>query len=197
MKVKIATIHYCAEVQSGYSFKGAVADEPGGTLQVITAQHLDKDEPYRYREEHRLRIVPSRSCEKYLVNPGDILFMSRGAANYPVLIEMTPPAIAPLSFFIIKPRVHVLPQYLAWCLGQEPFKDRLNEIRTGAGTPMIPSSEFKNLTIPLPPLEVQQRIAKLAALQVQEKALFRQLMNESGRLQQLAGKRIFSRLTDQ
>ena len=172
----------CAEVVPGFSAKGSLSDDPEGTVQVITAQHLTSGEPYRYREEHRLRIRPSRFLEKYLLVPGTILFMSRGANNYAVLLEEFPrPAIAPLTFFIIKPNPNVFPAYLAWCLNQEPFQTQLKEMRTGAGTPMIPRREFGEIIIPLPSLATQKLIATLADLQRREKDLLRQTVNETDR----------------
>jgi restriction endonuclease S subunit len=195
MNIKNARIKDCAEVRPGYSPKGAIVNDPGGTLQVITAQHLTKGEPYRYREEHRLLIVPPRSIEKYGVKPGDILFMSRGTNNYAVLLDEVPqPSIAPLTFYIIKPKSNVISAYLAWCLNQEMVKAKLNEMRTSAGTPMIPRREFGEIIIPLPPLAVQKQIAALAALQEKEKALLQQLVEETERLHLLSGKKLLSRM---
>lgn len=196
MTIKNVHIRDCAEVLPGFSAKNAVFDEPGGTIQVITAQHLTKGEPYRYKKEHRTRIVPPRSVEKYLVEPGDILFMSRGANNYSILLEEFPqPAIAPLTFFILKPKPTVVPAYLAWCISQEPVKAQLNGIRTGAGTPMIPRNEFAEIVIPLPAKAMQQRIATLANLQTLERVLLQRLIEETERLQRLTGQQVLAHLT--
>ena len=195
MNRRAARIKDCAEVLSGFSAKGAIIDEPGGTVQVITAQHLSKGEPYRYREEHKLRIKLPRVSEKYLLEFGDILFMSRGPKNYAVLLEDFPrPAIAPLTFFILKPKSNIIPAYLAWCLNQEPVKTQLNEIRTGAGTPMIPRQEFGEMTIPLPSVAMQKRIAALANLQSRETSLLRDLIQKTEHLQKLTGRARLDRL---
>jgi restriction endonuclease S subunit len=195
MNVKNVRIIDCAEVRPGFSSKGSIVNEPRGTLHVITAQHLNKSEPYRYREEHKLLIVPPRSVEKYLVKSGDILFMSRGANNYAALLEeVHEPTIAPLTFFILKLKPNVVPAYLAWCINQELVKARLNEMRTGAGTPMIPRQEFGEIVIPLPPLVTQKRIADLAALQTRENALLQQLVEETERLHLLSGKQLLSHM---
>ncbi len=187
-------IQDCADVQPGYSSKGAIVNEPEGTLQVITAQHLTKGEPYRYIDDHRLLIRPPKFYDKYLVSPGDLLFMSRGANNYAVLIESVPqPAIAPLTFFIIKPRLDmIVPEYLAWCFEQDHVKAQLNELRTGAGTPMIPSSGFRELELHLPDLATQQKVAQLAQHQRREKQLLQLLTTETDRLHQLIGRKLVS-----
>lgn len=197
MNFKLVTIQDCAEVRPGFSAKGAIGDEPGGTVQVITAQHITKGEPYRYREEHRLLIAPPRSITNYQVEAGDILFMSRGSNNYAVLLEAVPPqAIAPLTFYVLRPKSHVVPAYLAWTINQEAVKARLNELRTGAGTPIIPRKEFGEIPIPLPPLEVQRQIAQLAELQVREYALLQQLLGETERRNRLLGFQLLSNLSN-
>lgn len=183
----------CADVRPGYSSKSAIVNDPGGSLQVITAQHVTKGESYRYVDEHSLLITAPRFYEKYLVTAGDILFMSRGFNNYAVLVEGVPqPAIAPLTFFIIRPKPNVIPEYMVWCLDQDIVKTQLNEIRSGVGTPMIPSSAFKDITIPLPSLAVQKNIASLSKLQRRERKLLQQLAEETERRQQATNRKILS-----
>jgi hypothetical protein len=189
MAIKNVRIEDCADVQPGFSAKSAIVSEPDGSLQVITAQHITRGEVYRHKEDHALLIVPPKFYEKYLVTAGDLLFMSRGTSNYAVLIESVPdPTIAPLTFFIIRPKPNVLPEYLAWYLNQDMMKSKLNEIRSGAGTPMIPSKEFRELSIPLPPLATQKKIAELGRLQMRERQLLRQLADETDRLHQSIGR---------
>lgn len=196
MSTNLYPLIQCAEVAPGYSTKGAVLHHPDGTHQVIMAKHLVVGEPYRYEPDHELRIHPRGNVEKYLLEPGDILFMSRGAVNYAVLLETFPrPAIAPSTFYILRPRQGVDPAYLVWCLGQQSVLNYIGEIRTGAGMPMIPRPEFSATPIPLPPLEIQQRIVRLATLQGREKALRRELLEETDRLHRLVGQSIFNHLT--
>lgn len=198
MNIRMSTINECAEVRPGFSAKGAIGDEPDGTVQVITAQHITKGEPYRYREEHRLLIAPPRSTDKYRVAAGDILFMSRGANNYAVLLEQVPPlTIAPLTFYVLRPKSLVLPAYLAWTINQETVKAKLNELRTGAGTPIIPRQEFGEIAIPLPPMELQMQIARLAELQVREHTLLQELADETERRNRLAGSKLLSNLSNE
>lgn len=189
MAIKNVRIEDCADVQPGFSAKSAIVNQPEGTLQVITAQHVTKGEAYRYHEDHALLITPPKFYEKYLVTAGDILFMSRGISNYAVLIEAVPdPTIAPLTFFIIRPKPNVLSEYLAWCLNQDMMKTKLTEIRSGVGTPMIPSKEFREISIPLPPLAIQKKIAELGRLQMREKQLLKQMTDETDRLHQAIGR---------
>lgn len=198
MDHNLYSLSQCAEVASGYSTRGAVEHDPEGTHQVIMAKHLVPGLPYRFTPADELRIIPHGNPAKYLLRPDDILFMSRGANNYAVLLEDFPrPAIAPSTFYVLRPREGVDSAYLTWCLGQQPVLAYLSEIRTGASTPMIPRPEFAALPIPLPSLATQRTIARLAALQHREKALRQQLLDETERWQRLLGQAIFDHLTSE
>lgn len=195
MKTQIVRIMDCAEVLPGFSTLAALRDDPGGTHQVVMGKHLTQGEPYTYKEEDRLRIIPDRDVSNYVVETGDILYMSRGITTYPVLIESVPePTAAPSTFFILRPRPNIVSAYLAWCLEQPPTEARLTAMRTGAGTPTIPRKGFMAITIPLPDMATQHRIAELWHLQNRERQLRQQLLNESTRLHRLAGQRIFNEL---
>lgn len=198
MSTPIYPLSQCATVAPGYSPKGALVHDPEGTHQIVMAKHLVPGEPYRFSREHdELRILPPGKPERYLVASGDILFMAKGASNYPVLIETVPPTtIASSTFYILRVHEGVDPVYLTWCLGQQPLLNYLAEIRTGSGMPMIPREEFKGAPVPLPPLETQRQIARLATLQTREIALRRQLLNETERLHSAIGRKIFDSFSD-
>ncbi len=195
MKTKIVRIMDCAEVLPGFSTKGAVRDDPDGTHQVVMGKHLTRGEPYIYNDDDRLRIQPERDLGRYLLEPGDILFMSRGSISYPVLIESVPAfTVAPSTFFILRIRPHVVSAYLAWCLEQPPLEAHLAALRTGAGTPTIPRKGFMDISFPLPDMATQHRVADLWYLQARELRLRQQLFDESARLQRRTGQLIFDKL---
>lgn len=192
MKTQIVRIMDCAEVLPGFSTQGALRDEPGGTHQVVMGKHVTPGEPYIYKDEDQLRITPERDLSRYVLEPGDILYMSRGITTYPVLIELVPePTVAPATFFILTPRPNVVPEYLVWCLEQPPTASLLAAMRTGAGTPTIPRKGFMEIKIPLPDMATQHRIADLWRLQNLEQRLRRQLLDESALLNRLIGQRLF------
>jgi len=67
MKIKHVKIEDCADVRPGFSAKGAILNDPEGTLQVITAQHITRGEAYRYNENHSLLISPPKFYENILL----------------------------------------------------------------------------------------------------------------------------------
>lgn len=192
MKTQIVRIMDCAEVLPGFSTQAALRDEPDGTHQVVMGKHLTQGEPYIYKEKDRLRIKPERNLDRYVLKPGDILYLSRGALNYPILIEEVPePTVAPATFFILSPRPNIVPTYLVWCLEQSQTEAQLTALRTGAGTPTIPRKGFMEITIPLPDMATQHRIADFWRLHNRERELREQLLEESTRLYRLVGQLIF------
>lgn len=193
MQTRMVSISSCAEVQAGFSVKGALVHEEEGSHQVVMSKHLTPGEPYRYSKEDELRITPDRAVEKYRLVPGDILFMSRGVGNYAVLLEDVPDdSIASLTFFILRSKPHVDPGYLAWCLNQRPFQEQIANVRTGAGTPMVPRNVFNELEIPLRPFEEQHKITRLAHLFGKEQRLLRQLTEATQLRQRLLGIKIMT-----
>jgi hypothetical protein len=198
MKTKTVSIKACAEVLPGFSTKVAVDHDPKGSHQLIVAKHLPEEGPYIYREEHSNLIRPDRSVEKYLLAPGDILFMSRGVWNRAVLLEqIREPSIAPISFYILRPKEIVIPQYLSWCLNQIPMQARIAEIRTGAGTPLVNRRAFSDMEIALPPLALQEKIAALADLLYREKRLMSEMTEEVDRLHRATGQILLKRIENQ
>jgi restriction endonuclease S subunit len=196
MKTRIVRIMDCAAVLPGFSTQGAIRNEPDGTHQVVMGKHLTRGMPYIYREEDHLRIKSERDLSRYVLEPGDILYLSRGSVTYPVLVESIPePTVAPATFFILTPRPNVVPAYLIWCLEQPQTEAYLAALRTGAGTPTIPRKGFMQIKIPLPEIAVQHRIADLWRLQYKERELQRAFSEEKIVLQRLTGKKLFDKFT--
>ena len=74
------------------------------------------------------------------------------------------PTIAPVSFYIIRPAQGVDAQYLAWYLNQPAAQAAIDQVRTGAGTPVVQRRAFEQIEILLPPPHEQREVAELAGL---------------------------------
>jgi hypothetical protein len=190
---KLTRISDCATVLPGFSVKGRVEHDPSGRYQIIQGKHLTDGAPYRYDERDEVRISTDRPVDKYRVYPGDVLFASRGISNYAVCVDEIPErTIAPATFYILRPKPGTDPHYLAWCLNQAPVQAAIAQTRTGAATPIVQRDSFESISIPLPPLEEQQRIAHLAALMGRERALLQRLAEETERYHSLLGRQLLA-----
>ena len=195
MEADIKCIKECAAVLPGFSVKQRLDHNPDGTCQVLLPKHLTEGQPYRYRAEHVQRVSIDRDVEPYRVHPGNVLFVSRGAHNQTVLIETVPePSIATSTFYILRVADGTDPGYLAWCLNQPGVQAAIGQIRTGAGTPIVPRKDLGAILIPVPPLDRQNQIAHLAGLMSRERALRAQLLDETERCHRLLGQQLLDRL---
>lgn len=169
--------------------------DPEGTHQVLITRHLRDGVSYEYSEADELRIVPGRDITKYEIGAGDVVFMSRGSRNLAWAIKAVPvPTIVPVSFYILRPATGVEARYLAWYLNQQPARAAIDQLRTGAGTPIVQREAFKQLQVVLPPLETQRAIADISDLQVREQELRTRLADVTQRMQSAGGRQIIEQL---
>nr|VFJ46570.1 MAG: Type I restriction modification DNA specificity domain-containing protein [Candidatus Kentron sp. FW]VFJ47853.1 MAG: Type I restriction modification DNA specificity domain-containing protein [Candidatus Kentron sp. FW] len=197
MNARSVRIADYAEVLPGCAFKAHAKHEPEGSHQVILGKHLPTPGTgYRYHPEHELRITPRGKVERYSVKAGDVLFVSRGIRNQAVLVESVPEkTIASATFYLLRIRDDVDPAYLAWSLNQVPIQNRIRQIRTGAGTPIVQRKVFVDITIPLPSYQDQRRIAKLGACMVKEGILRQAILDRTTQLHSLLGRKLLHDLT--
>ncbi|MCY1019688.1 restriction endonuclease subunit S [Pyxidicoccus sp. MSG2] len=182
-----------AEISPGFSIPGAIQHDPSGKYQLILPRHLDGGgRPFVYNEErHAMRMALPARADAYLVRPGDVLFVSRGDRNRAVAIHDCPEkTVVPTTFFVLRPRGGIFSDYLAWYLNQVPAQGAITQIRTGAGTPMVQRAKFGELSIVVPPIERQQRIAHLGALMLAEQELVDRLAAVVARRSRLIGRRL-------
>ncbi|MDP1548017.1 MAG: restriction endonuclease subunit S [Anaerolineales bacterium] len=195
MRAQLKRIAECAEVLPGYALKARAEHEPEGTYQVMMAKHIPDCRPYRYIDEHELRMTPAGSPENYRVQKGDVLFISRGVRNCAAVIESVPEkTIASATFYILRVYPTVDPSYLAWCLNQPPIQAQIGQIRTGAGTPIVQRNALGDVQIPVPPLEEQKRLVELGALMAEELRLRKRLVEATEAYHRVLGQQLITEL---
>ena len=147
------TLNQVARVQIGYQSRGRVEmPDPQGSYQLI--QIKDLDDEGCLREEGFYRITPEGlNPERYQVNQGDVLFLSRGNRNFATMVDVQlQDTIAAGYFFILKPdSATVLPQYLAWYINSAPAQQFIQSVaRRGTYMPVVPKSALEELPIDVP-----------------------------------------------
>ena len=155
-----------AKIQSGYISRGKIEPREDGTHFLLQARDVDA-ECLIYKTENLVRFSPDLSRKDWVLEPEDVLFMARGTRNYSVLIKEIPEqALAAACFFIVRVSSdQVLPYYLCWYLNQATVDHYLGR-HSGRGVhmPVVRRSVLESIDIPIPPLEVQSKIAKLDVL---------------------------------
>jgi len=170
-----------AIIQSGYISRFKIEPREEGTHFLLQARDVDA-ECLTYKANNLVHFSPDLSRKDWVLMPDDILFMARGARNYSILIQDIPDRVlAAACFFIVRVSSdQVLPYYLYWYLNQATVEHYLNRHSgRGVNMPVVRRSVLESIDIPIPPLEVQSKIAKLDVL----------LENELKLIDKLAEKR--------
>ncbi len=193
----IVSIADVADVLPGYAVKGKVEHDPEGEFQVVLPRHLGNDPIYRYTPDDKTLMNLLRKPDRYIVNPGDVLFVSRGASNRAAYLkEVAPKSIATSVFYILRAKEGVEPRYLTWYLNQARAQADIGQVRTGAGTPIVQRTALMEMTIPLPDLPTQLRIAELDEMMLHERQLRRALLERTEHQQRLIGQQLLDKLLE-
>ena len=161
-------------IQIGYQHNKKIDPISDGTYKII--QIKDIDDNHNIIPDSMFRIKPKRKrlVERYLVNKGDVLFLSRGQRKFATAIDIPMEnTIAAGHFFILKfDASKILPKYLEWYINQPPAQKFLHSMaKRGTHMPIIGKSEFEQMKVNIPPLQVQAKIVKLSKLLRQEDEL--------------------------
>jgi restriction endonuclease S subunit len=167
MKKRIASV---ADVHVGYQFRGKVEPDPRGNVRVIQIKDIDLNRRVRFDDLVRVRLDRP---DPYLTEAGNVLFLARGHRQYAVVVtEPVQDVIATGFFFILRLKTtHLLPEFLAWSINQPKFQEAMRPFVRGSHMPLVSKTDFQELTVPVPSLNVQRRIVTLNDLLDQERKL--------------------------
>lgn len=160
------------EIQIGYQARGRIEPNPTGAFRIIQAKDFDHHNELMIETVYKIDV--ERDPEKYLVNAGDVLFVSRGFYNYATAIQVPlENTLASNTFYILRVDARkILPGYLAWSINQA--QDQLRGMTQAQNIPLIPKASFEKIEIDVPPLSVQHRIFGLMELLKKERVLTEQ-----------------------
>lgn len=176
------TLEHIAVIQTGIFAKPV----PEGEIVYLQAKHFDENGSLESSLHPDLKAEDI--SEKHLLQPGDVLFASKGTRNFAAWYESkNQPAVASTSFFVIRLQSNlVIPEYLAWYLNSPYTLKILKGRAIGTSIVSISKTVLENLEISVPELNTQQIILKINQLQIREKSLMHQIeiLNEK-KIQQL------------
>ena len=183
MKKRIDEI---AEIQTGFQFRQKLEPDPAGAHYVVQAKDIDHL-GHRLDPASLWAVSLPRQPGNEILRAGDVLYLAKGRRNYATPIGHLPGnTVAAAYFFVLRPRSQAIqPEYLAWYINQPPVQGGLVDFFRGTGIPFIRMEDFAALEVPIPPLDVQERIVALHALALRESELLSQL--ESKRTQLIRG----------
>ena len=142
------------DIQSGSREKGGALDSG---IPSIGGEQIDEKGNIRFNKMKYVSEDHFRSMTKGVLRAGDVLIVKDGATTGK--IGFFPHDIAAAvneHVFILRAKAFVEPQYLYRCLRADAFQNKLRPFIKGIIGGI--SLEFAEITIPLPPLDVQKEI---------------------------------------
>ena len=168
-------ISHLADLRLGYHFRGKIKEAAEGGAKVLQVRNVSSESGVT---SDLLTQVAIPNAEKHAVKQGEVVFLARGRNRFAFVFDVNDPLpIVPASYFIIlTPKQEVVDSgYLAWAINQPVFQSKIESRSTGTSIPQISKTDLQELTINLPPIKTQLKIAALDGLMQQEQTLTRQI----------------------
>lgn len=170
-------------LSSGYSFRGKIKHVHNGGVRVI--QLKDFEDNYSSIGNDCYLINGDSVKRKYYLEPGNILFTSKGTNNFALVFESVDdlPTIASSALFVLKvDETFANPNFVAWFINQSKVQNYFKTNEAGTYNTSINKTTLEETPIALPTLEIQNKIAEIANLHNQELALTSKLIELKNKL---------------
>ena len=170
-------------IVSGYSFRGKIQHSAKGNLRVV--QLKDMENNYSQIGDNCVRLERGGIGDKYLLERGDILFISKGANNFAIVYrpKNSIPTVASSVFYVIKvDDSKADPGYVAWYVNSKEVQQYFQANATGTYSPSINREVVEEISLKLPSLEDQRRIANVARLAQKEQNIYTALKEKRNQL---------------
>ncbi len=170
-------------IASGYSFRGKVNGSPKGNLRVV--QLKDMENEYTSIGKDCTLIDADEVKDKYYLEKGDILFISKGANNFATVFELDNkfPSVASSVFYVIKVDTLIAePHYIAWYINKTKVQQYFQAHASGTYSLSINKEVVEDIPIQLPSLQIQEKVAKVAKLAQKEQYIYNALKEKRNQL---------------
>ena len=165
----------------GYQFREKILPAPSGNVSVIQMSNINDDYTLNTANLTKTCIKEYELKEEYYLLQDDILFTPRGYKNFATLIDRSlGKTIAASHFYIIriKDQKIITPPYLVWYINQKPAQEYLKSHAAGTNIPIINRKLLGQLTISIPAMERQIKIAKIYNLSLRENFLMKEIQKK-------------------
>jgi restriction endonuclease S subunit len=175
MNVRLSDL---ASIRSGFTVRRESKTEIGQEYRIVQIRNISDDGHLSFENPSLIK-MPEMSQEQLLI-PGEVLMVAKGSKpRAAVFIHNDRPTIATSQFFVLRPKKEISARYLACFLNQPDTLRNLGASSAGSSIQFLPKDALLQLSIPVPPIEIQNKIAEIHELGLKEQQL----------LTLLAGKR--------
>ena len=131
--------------------------------------------------------IANEKLDDYIANSGDIVVRLRVPIK---AIYITKDVLVPSTMVILKAKKKIDMKFLTYYLNSKISKKALSKNIEGSLIKMVGSKDLKNIKISLPPLNIQQKIAKTLLLIDKEIELLDKLQKEKKILKDIILERL-------
>lgn len=126
----------------------------------------------------------SDKSKNHILEQGDVLFVGKGMRNFAWTYNLEiGKAVASSIFYVIKPKPELVDSdYLVAIFNSSKYQSFFQVLGAGSSIPSIRKNELEAVEIPLPPLEIQKKIADLSMLHQKQLLLTEKLIEEKNKL---------------
>jgi len=164
-----------ADIRTGYPFRGRIDRVEAGNCRLV--QMSDVRASTGDVSDVQAHIVVPGGPGKHVLHYGDVLFVGRGVRNEAAtFVGDGGNVVAAPHLFVLRPKNELaFPDYLTWFLNLPETQEQIRAMRRGSAVPFIPMSTFADMEVPLPSMEMQNHIAGIQKLSLQEQNLLGQI----------------------
>lgn len=184
---KLVLLSDVASIRSGFTFREKVEEVVNGDAHILQI----KDARKAFDETNSFVLLPSAlptinwdGKGRAFLEAGDILLPARGEYSRAFYLapessaKGTRPVIASSQFLILSVRIKaLLPEYICWALNQSSAQNYLSQESRGSNISMLSVASVSQLKIPLPSVEIQNRIIQLNHAWEKEQQLSKMLLD--------------------
>ncbi len=160
-----------AVISSGAFFRPS----PTGAIKYLHSRHFSSDGKFL---DNAFGEIDEEKCKKHLLEDGQILFSSKGSANFAALYRDNMGAcIASSTFCVIKiTSSGYSPEFVCWLLNHPTTQNWVKSQSVGTSVMHISITNLQEIEIPLIDIEQQLKIVDIAKLAEKESTIEKRLI---------------------
>lgn len=140
-------------------------DKDGQIAYLLKGVNLDTDGGISSDEMDKVSISTSRNINRYFLVEGDVVVMARGSAVRASIVTkelVENKIIASANFIVLRPNKEIIKgeviiAYLTSLIGIQ----KLKSLNRGSVIQHIPTSDLRDMQLPVPPLSIQNQISDI------------------------------------
>jgi len=146
------------KISRGYNVSGKNQDESTTKIRVINNKDII-DGRVNSEEPEMLGIPEGTDLSRYLLRPGDVILTLKSPFKVALISEKEKNSVANQNMVVMTPNPEIIrPEIFVEFLNSEHGQKQIKSVAAGSIILSIPVSAIRSLKIPIPPMDIQEKI---------------------------------------